>query len=161
MSGEPSPPDKHPAPASGARYRAAASDPAMDQTPSNIAIPETPRWVQWALPLLNIFLIARLSLSRPISDPLTIAMGVLLVCLVSFKAWQVVQRRRLLQIIKEHRRFLCIKCRYPLRGLAEEGRCPECDEPYTRAERWQMWNAWEEAYNGKPLFPDEPVEGVR
>lgn len=65
------------------------------------------------------------------------------------------------KLVVQHRRFLCISCLYPLQGLADEGRCPECDHPYTRAELWHMWRAWEEAYNGKPLFPDEPIEGVR
>lgn len=72
-------------------------------------------------------------------------------------AWFGLRLSRAQKLVKQHHRFLCVNCLYALEGLPEEGHCPECDEPYTRAGLWKMWREWEQATNkGKLLIPDPP-----
>jgi hypothetical protein len=55
-------------------------------------------------------------------------------------------------LIRTHGRFLCLNCHYPLTGLADQGRCPECDYPFDRPTNERRWKSWEEGVNkGKPL----------
>lgn len=47
--------------------------------------------------------------------------------------------RRRRRWIRTHAYFICIDCGYPLTGLAEVGRCPECGSHYTAAEVCDYW----------------------
>lgn len=95
--------------------------------------------------------------SKVLRIPPAIAIGMVLGAVLLFAAYFVIQHLRVCRLIKQHRRFLCVNCLYALEGLPEEGYCPECDEPYTRAGLWKMWREWEQATNkGKLLIPDPP-----
>jgi len=37
---------------------------------------------------------------------------------------------------------ICVHCAYPLRGLPESHRCPECGHEFDLAESREIWRAW-------------------
>lgn len=47
--------------------------------------------------------------------------------------------RRARRLIVKHKCELCMRCKYPLTGLPEQGSCPECGEPYTIEEARRHW----------------------
>ena len=68
---------------------------------------------------------------------------------VAYFMWRIAQLRRL---IRTHGRFLCLNCHYPLNGLPDAGRCPECDQPYERATTEKRWLTWELTVNKERPF---------
>ncbi|MEL7484196.1 MAG: hypothetical protein AAFN41_07560 [Planctomycetota bacterium] len=51
----------------------------------------------------------------------------------------VVTYRRLKLRVIEHRGLLCTNCLFPIQGLGDRGRCPECAMPYERDSTIESW----------------------
>jgi hypothetical protein len=48
-------------------------------------------------------------------------------------------RRRSIRLLRAVDGCRCLRCRYALSGLGDEGNCPECGAPFQRASLWQGW----------------------
>jgi RNA polymerase subunit RPABC4/transcription elongation factor Spt4 len=45
------------------------------------------------------------------------------------------------RVVRKHDFKLCVRCRYLLTGLADEGACPECGTAYTQSSLREHWSA--------------------
>lgn len=103
------------------------------------------------VPSMAMALLLSSRTALPTVPPLAMVGGIIGVFLsiMGYLLWQVNRVRRL---IRAHGRFMCLSCHYPLTGLPDAGRCPECDLPYERATTEKRWLEWERTVNkDKPL----------
>ncbi len=86
----------------------------------------------------GFFLIASFGVSRPSTIPL-VAMVV-----TQIIGWWCYDRhiKALRERLPEHEFMLCLRCGYDLRNLPDSHLCPECGEPFSRAELWDVWTKW-------------------
>ena len=149
MSGEPSPPDKHPAPASGAWYRRGWTNP----RPWQASASPSPIWIAAGLTFLS-YVLYGLVTAGPGQHNL---IGILLTSLLlGLGAWKLLRLRRVWRAVRRHRRVLCFHCLYPLTDLGEAGRCPECGDPYTRDGLADKWREAESLLRGGRLVIPDP-----
>jgi hypothetical protein len=81
-----------------------------------------------------------------------VMVGIAVAIILGIASYWLLRLHQVRKLIRAHGRFLCLNCHYPLTGLPDTGRCPECDEPYDRHTNERRWRSWEETVNkGKPL----------
>lgn len=62
--------------------------------------------------------------------------------------------RRLKRLARRGGFKLCLNCAYCLRGLPDEGVCPECGKPYDVVKAMNLWRNWVEGRT-RPRSPEE------
>ena len=90
--------------------------------------------------------------THKLSGPPLIMIGLTAAFIVGITIYWAYRVHQVRKNIRVHGRFLCLNCHYPLTGLPNAGRCPECNYEYERATNERRWRSWEEGINkGKPL----------
>jgi hypothetical protein len=128
-----------------------------DQPPKRETL-YTPRFLHPGILLLPVvFLPSAIILSAVITSKLNgpfplVMVGLATATILGIVIYWLRRVHQVRKLIRIHGRFLCLNCHYPLTGLADQGRCPECDHPYDRPTNERRWRSWEEDVNkGKPL----------
>jgi uncharacterized paraquat-inducible protein A len=49
---------------------------------------------------------------------------------------------RLCRRVRQEEGEVCLNCHYSLRGLPDDGVCPECNEPFNKPEIRRLWRPW-------------------
>lgn len=71
-----------------------------------------------------------------------LAGGLLLASAIAYSVWPRWLRKKLLSHLQEHGYLVCMSCGYPLSGLDESRRCPECAQPFVPDDLIAAWKYW-------------------
>ncbi len=120
------------------------------------------RVLRIALPLLGIIgvngVIAALAFAPGQSWLLILLIPIVTVIQVLTFALLRKERRRAVAIVQAANFQICPRCRYSLKGLEEQGDCPECGTHYTAASLRTEWaDAYEITALNTPSKPSSPT----